>query len=43
MVKTAQYVLGELKPDVFWGENAPGFAGKDRSRHPKPSEEDWTR
>jgi site-specific DNA-cytosine methylase len=28
MIKTAQYVLGELKPDVFWGENAPGFAGK---------------
>lgn len=28
MIKTADYVLGELKPDVFWGENAPGFAGK---------------
>lgn len=28
MVRTAQYVLGELKPEVFWGENAPGFAGK---------------
>lgn len=28
MVKSAEYVLGELKPDVFWGENAPGFAGK---------------
>jgi len=25
---TARYVLGELKPKVFWGENAPGFAGK---------------
>lgn len=28
MVETAKYVLGELKPKVFWGENAPGFAGK---------------
>jgi site-specific DNA-cytosine methylase len=28
MIKTAEYVLGELKPTVFWGENAPGFAGK---------------
>jgi site-specific DNA-cytosine methylase len=25
---TAQYILGEYKPRVFWGENAPGFAGK---------------
>ena len=25
---TAKYVLGEYKPKVFWGENAPGFAGK---------------
>ena len=25
---TANYVLGQLKPKVFWGENAPGFAGK---------------
>lgn len=25
---TANYVLGEYKPKVFWGENAPGFAGK---------------
>lgn len=28
MIETANYVLGELKPLVFWGENAPGFAGK---------------
>ena len=28
MIITAEYVLGELKPKVFWGENAPGFAGK---------------
>lgn len=28
MIETAKYVLGELKPEVFWGENAPGFAGK---------------
>ena len=28
MTITAEYVLGELKPKVFWGENAPGFAGK---------------
>jgi site-specific DNA-cytosine methylase len=28
MIKTAEYVLGEHKPQVFWGENAPGFAGK---------------
>ncbi len=28
MIKSAKYVLGELKPRVFWGENAPGFAGK---------------
>jgi len=28
MTETANYVLGELKPAVFWGENAPGFAGK---------------
>jgi len=26
METTAQYVLSEMKPDVFWGENAPGFA-----------------
>lgn len=24
----AEYVLGELKPEVYFGENAPGFAGK---------------
>lgn len=28
MVETAEYILGEYKPKVFWGENAPGFAGK---------------
>ncbi len=28
MLKSAEYVLGEVKPKVFWGENAPGFAGK---------------
>ena len=28
MGKTAEYILGEYKPKVFWGENAPAFAGK---------------
>ena len=28
MARTAEYVLGEIKPRVFWGENAPTFAGK---------------
>lgn len=28
MKKTARYILGDYKPKVFWGENAPGFAGK---------------
>lgn len=28
MSLTAEYILGEYKPKVFWGENAPGFAGK---------------
>lgn len=28
MIKTAEYVLSTIKPRVFWGENAPGFAGK---------------
>jgi site-specific DNA-cytosine methylase len=28
MGETATYVLNEMKPQVFWGENAPGFAGK---------------
>lgn len=28
MLKSAEYVLGQVKPKVFWGENAPGFAGK---------------
>lgn len=27
MYKTAEYILGELKPKVFWGENAPLLAG----------------
>ena len=28
MIETANLVLGDLQPRVFWGENAPGFAGK---------------
>jgi site-specific DNA-cytosine methylase len=28
MVKTAAYVLSQLKPKVFWGENSPRFASK---------------
>jgi site-specific DNA-cytosine methylase len=28
MIETTKYILGESKPQVFWGENAPGFAGK---------------
>ena len=28
MTITAKYVLEEMKPDVFWGENAPRFAGE---------------
>lgn len=28
MPKTAKYVLEEVKPQVYWGENAPGLAGK---------------
>lgn len=28
MLKTSEFVLGHMKPRVFWGENAPGFAGK---------------
>jgi site-specific DNA-cytosine methylase len=28
MEKTAKYILGEVKPDVFWGENAPALVGK---------------
>lgn len=28
MIESANYVLGEMKPKVFWGENAPGLAGK---------------
>ena len=28
MYETANYVLGNVKPKVFWGENAPGLANK---------------
>jgi site-specific DNA-cytosine methylase len=28
MITTAKYVLEEMKPRVFWGENAPRFAGE---------------
>lgn len=28
MTITAKYVLEEMKPQVFWGENAPRFAGE---------------
>lgn len=28
LLETTKYVLNDLKPKVFWGENAPGFAGK---------------
>ena len=28
MEKTARYVLGEVKPKVFWGENSPQLVGK---------------
>lgn len=28
LIMTTEYVLSELKPQVLWGENAPGFAGK---------------
>jgi site-specific DNA-cytosine methylase len=28
MYTTAQYVLGSMKPKVFWGENAPRFGGE---------------
>lgn len=28
MMITAKYVLEEMKPKVFWGENAPRFAGE---------------
>jgi site-specific DNA-cytosine methylase len=28
MTTTATYVLEEMKPQVFWGENAPRFAGE---------------
>lgn len=28
MIETAKYVMGEMKPTVFWGENAPQLSGK---------------
>lgn len=28
LLKTTAFVLTEMKPEVFWGENAPGLAGK---------------
>jgi site-specific DNA-cytosine methylase len=28
LIETAKYVLGQMKPKVFWGENAPALAGK---------------
>ena len=28
MLTTSNFVLGTLKPQVFWGENAPGLASK---------------
>lgn len=28
LIETSKYILGDLKPQVYWGENAPGFAGK---------------
>lgn len=28
LITATKYVLGDYKPEVFWGENAPGFAGK---------------
>ena len=28
MYKSAEYVLSECKPDIFWGENAPRLASK---------------
>lgn len=28
MIKTAEYVLGEMKPKVMYGENAPSLVGK---------------
>ena len=28
MYRTAEYVLENLRPEVFWGENSPQFAGK---------------
>ena len=28
MIETANLILGDYQPKCFWGENAPGFAGK---------------
>jgi site-specific DNA-cytosine methylase len=28
MIETAKYILSEVRPKVFWGENAPALAGK---------------
>lgn len=28
MIESTKYVLNEMKPEVLYGENAPGFAGK---------------
>jgi len=28
LIESAKYVLGQMKPEVFWGENAPALAGK---------------
>jgi site-specific DNA-cytosine methylase len=28
MIESAKFVLSEMKPKVFWGENAPGLSGK---------------
>ena len=28
MIETAKYVLGQMQPEVFWGENAPALIGK---------------
>lgn len=28
LIESTKYVLEEMKPEVYWGENAPGFAGK---------------
>jgi site-specific DNA-cytosine methylase len=28
MIESAKYILGNVRPKVFWGENAPALAGK---------------